>query len=332
MSGYRDDRGRRSRSRYDEEADWREDEKRGNFWIVLLLVLAIGIFAFCLWKLAGYYLAYKEGEKEYGGLTDAYVRISPEDDKEKVNSSGSELSSGQSESAPQEKTAVLRNLEELERPDLRKTALELAERSEAVENGVRVSLPSMENPIDFEKLSAINPDLVGWIRVGAVDISYPVTQTTDNEYYLHRTFQGEENIAGCIFLNCGNSRYFGDQNSIIYGHNMKNLSMFGRLKEFTEQAAYDKNHYFWIFTRDFIYQYEIFSSSVVKSSGDPYRTFFSEGDFISFIDSCLENSEIQCERTEFTGSERIVTLSTCTGDSSSRRIVQGVLDQIYISV
>ena len=121
-----------------------------------------------------------------------------------------------------------------------------------------------------------------------------MAQGKDNDYYLHRTFEGVDNFAGCIFLNCDNTRYLTDQNSIIYGHNMKNGSMFGTLREFQNQETYDKNPYFWIFTPDFIYQYRIFSSSEVYKIGDPYRTRFTTEDFQNYIDQSLANSNINC--------------------------------------
>ena len=76
---------------------------------------------------------------------------------------------------------------------------------------------------------------MGWLRIRALGISYPVVQGEDNDFYLHRTFEKEDNFAGCIFVNCDNSGNFTDQNTIIYGHNMKDGSMFGKLKKFREE-------------------------------------------------------------------------------------------------
>ena len=85
-------------------------------------------------------------------------------------------------------------------------------------------LPTMKNPIDFESLDAVNSDIIGWIRIGALDISYPVAQSEDNDYYLHRTFEKKDNFAGCIFVDFHNSSQFTDPNTIVYGHNMKDGS------------------------------------------------------------------------------------------------------------
>ena len=229
------------------------------------------------------------------------------------------------------KFSFLSSIEDLEKPEKREKLLEEAEKEETVESGVPVSLPRLKNPINFVNLHEVNPEVVGWIRIGAIDVSYPVAQAADNDFYLHRTFRKEDNFAGCIFLNCDNKKDFSDQNSIIYGHNMKNLSMFGRLKEFANQETYEKDHYFWVFTPKFIYQYEIFSCSLVNKAGNPYVVHFEIPDYEKFIEQCIAASEIDCGDVKITPKDRIMTLSTCTGDSETRRILQGVLKQVYIS-
>ena len=293
----------------------------GTFFTSLLLVIAIGVFGYAAFMLYGYYQEYKAGTDEYGNLNDKYVNIMPVE---------TEAGGGTLQTEPQSEGAVLENVAELENPDTVKTRVEAAAKETAVEDSEEKTLPVLVNPINFAELNAINPDIMGWIRIGALDISYPVAQGKDNDYYLHRTFEGVDNFAGCIFLNCDNTRYLTDQNSIIYGHNMKNGSMFGTLREFQNQETYDKNPYFWIFTPDFIYQYRIFSSSEVYKIGDPYRTRFTTEDFQNYIDQSLANSNINCG-VQVTTDDRIVTLSTCTADDSTRRIVQGKLEQVYIS-
>ena len=83
--------------------------------------------------------------------------------------------------------------------------------------------------VDFEGLKAQNPDVVAWIQIPALDISYPVVQGKDNSYYLHHMFDGKENKNGSIFIDYHNQPEFTDSNTIVYGHNMKNGSMFGTL-------------------------------------------------------------------------------------------------------
>ena len=310
--------------RYPGEPDPPKKKKKGGIGGVIttiLLVLAIGVFCFAAYKLIGYYMDYKAGSDEYDRLAEDFVTIQPE--KETSASNTAEQAAD---------TQVLRDVEDLEDPSTKQSKVDAAKKEAAMENGEEKQLPTLINPINFRELNAINTDIIGWIRLGALDISYPVAQSTDNESYLHRTFERKDNFAGCIFLNCDNSKYFTDQNSIIYGHNMKNGSMFGTLKDLKEQATYDSNPYFWIFTPDLIYQYRIFSCSLVGSVGDPYRVRFTTDEFASFLNTMCEGSLIDNHGLDVTSDDRIVTLSTCTGNDATRFIVQGRLEQVYKSI
>ena len=303
----------------------------GTFLITLLLVVAIGVFAYSGWRLFSYYMAYKQGSDEYSDLNDEYMNTPAQTAVPQTDSPASQGEAALGETEGAIAGEALADVTALEDPVKRTAVLDGAYREETVENGKSKALPKLKNPVDFAELQSINPDVIGWIRVGAVNISYPVTQAKDNEYYLHRTFKKVDNFAGCIFENCTNSPFFTDQNTILYGHNMKNGSMFGQLKKFSEQATFDKNPYFWIFTKDFIFQYRIFSSSVVSKIGDPYITRFSKEDFEKYIEKAIASSEIKCGDVPVTADDRIVTLSTCTGNDATRRILQGVLTQVYVA-
>lgn len=98
------------------------------------------------------------------------------------------------------------------------------------------------------------------LYIGALDLSYPVVQGEDNQYYLHHTYEKTENFAGTLFADKKNAPDFSDPNTIIYGHNMKNGTMFGSLKKFKDQAVYNAEPYIWLLTPDVNYQYEIFSA------------------------------------------------------------------------
>ena len=198
-----------------------------------------------------------------------------------------------------------------------------------LEEGEEMTLPGRKNPVDFTQLLSVNSDIVGWLRIRALDISYPVVQGKDNDYYLHRTFEKTDNFAGCLFVNSYNMGDFTDQNTIIYGHNMKNGSMFGKLKNFNDPEVFKKSRYFWIFTPDFIYQYRIFSASVVDKTGLTYQISFTDDEFDQFISRAYSNSVVDNQGVTVTKEDRIVTLSTCTGDDSTRFVVMGKLAQIY---
>ena len=339
-SDYEYRRKEEQRRRYQQEiypeAERRQQKKQkkrrkgspvGSFFTVLLLLIAIGVFCYAAYKLNGYYMDYKAGSDEYTKLNDQFTSIEPAAPSGSATSAGQKTETEQQTEIPSD--GVLRDISDLEDPATVAGKVDKASKEEVEENGTRKILPMLRNPINFSELNAINPDIIGWIRIGALDISYPIAQGQDNEYYLHRTFERQDNFAGCIFLNCDNSKYFTDQNSIVYGHNMKNGSMFGTLKDMRNQDVYDSNPYFWIFTPTLIYQYRIFNCAVVSTVGDPYRTRFTTEEFQQFINTMQEGTMVDNHQTLVTTDDRICTLSTCTGNQETRFICQGVLQQIY---
>lgn len=117
--------------------------------------------------------------------------------------------------------------------------------------------------IDFAGLKAVNLDVIAWIQIPALDISYPVVQGKDNAYYLHHLFSGESNINGSIFVDCHNQPDFTDQNTIVYGHNMKNGSMFGTLDKYQDKELFEQHPEFYLYLPDKILKYQIQRSEII---------------------------------------------------------------------
>ena len=180
--------------------------------------------------------------------------------------------------------------------------------------------------VDFDKLKSVNEDVVGWIYVDALpDISYPIVKGKDNQTYLHQTYEKNYNFAGTIFVDYENSGDFSDCNTLVYGHNMKNGSMFGHLKKFREDdRLYKQDKYFWILTPERNYRYEIISAYTTGVNSDTYTLFKGPGEeFEKYLETIKGYSEIKTDDTDLTIKDRIVTLSTCTGNESTRFVVQG---------
>ena len=139
------------------------------------------------------------------------------------------------------------------------------------------------------------------------------------------TYEKNYNFAGTIFIDYENSGDFNDCNTLVYGHNMKNGSMFGQLKKFSKDPeTYKKSKYFWIFTPEKDYRYEIISAYVTAVNSDTYTLFKGPGkEFQDYLDKMPTLSEIQTTPGTLTIQDKIVTLSTCTGNESTRYVVQG---------
>ena len=185
--------------------------------------------------------------------------------------------------------------------------------------------------IDLHALREVNPDVVGWIFLPNSMINYPLMQGDDNQFYLEHTWEGNENPYGSIFLETRNNPDLTDFNTIIYGHNMLNGSMFAGLSNYAYQWHWEWNRYVYIVTDSGILRYEIFSSYFADVDSATYGLSFHQPETReAYIVHAMESSQIDTGITpEIT--DRIITLSTCTGlGYESRRVVHAYLKMIPV--
>lgn len=180
--------------------------------------------------------------------------------------------------------------------------------------------------MDFSALREVNDDILGWILIPDTRVSYPLVQGDDNDYYLNHTWRKSRNSVGAIFMEHQNSSDLSDFNTIIYGHRMNNSSMFGILKSYHSQSFWSSHPYVYITDDNGSHRYEIFAAYEVSVEGDTYRLGFSNDTAKQdFIDFCLDQSVIDTGITP-TVYDRVLTLSTCTGNGHATRwVVQAVL-------
>lgn len=181
--------------------------------------------------------------------------------------------------------------------------------------------------IDFEKLMSINSEVVAWLRFDNPDtINYPVVQGDDNAKYLKTTFEGKRNSSGTLFVDVENAGDFSDRNTFIYGHNMKNGAMFGKLRKYKDSAFCRENPYFYIYTPDGTeHKYQVFAASVVKDTSESYmKTYADITEFQAYIDY-IRSISIYKTDVEVSEDAKIVSLSTCTNvQEDERLLVHGV--------
>ena len=182
--------------------------------------------------------------------------------------------------------------------------------------------------VDFAGLKKVNPDVIAWIQIPALGINYPVVQGKDNYYYLHHMFDGQENKNGSIFVDYHNQPDFSDSNTIVYGHNMKNGSMFGMLDRYQDQSLYQQYPYFYIYVPGSVLEYQIISCYAGRNGSIGYTYSCPKPeDFQKFVDTVLSYSGYDTGVT-VTDSDYIVTLSTCVNtDRNYRYLVHGKLLQ-----
>ena len=180
--------------------------------------------------------------------------------------------------------------------------------------------------VDFDVLSKENQDVIGWLYCPDTSINYPVVQAADNEYYLHRLLDDSKNAAGTLFMDYRNSADLSDWNSVIYGHNMKNGSMFGSLRQYRTQSHYEANPHIYMTDGETIRRYEIFAAFEAEVTGYTYRLDMNTPEKKqALLDYSLARSVIDTEAVP-TPEDAVITLSTCTGNGyDTRWVVQAVL-------
>ena len=175
--------------------------------------------------------------------------------------------------------------------------------------------------IDHEHLLDVNHDYICWLSACENQISYPVVQGRTNDEYLHRTFFGDKSFVGSIFLDYRCAPDLSDFHNILYGHSMKDRTMFRLVAEYTNPSFAQQYPYFYIYTQDGRQKYEIFSVCNIKDTelltalNDP-----SEEEREAFI-TAVTQASLYPLSAKPTAEDNIVSLITCDVRSNSKRVV-----------
>ena len=163
----------------------------------------------------------------------------------------------------------------------------------------------------FEGLLEQNDDVVGWITVDGTQIDYPILQGETNETYLRHNFYGEESRAGSIFLDYRNDIDSLGYNTIVYGHRMKDGSMFQHLTKFSNKDFFDEHRTFTFDTLYESYEGEIFAVYKTMTNFNYIQTEFdNDSEFDMFLMEIMKRSEHTAD-VDLTDADKIITLSTC---------------------
>lgn len=182
---------------------------------------------------------------------------------------------------------------------------------------------TFQNPIDFDALKEINEDIVGWIRIENTDIDYPIVQSEDNDYYLHRDINKEYSTCGWIFMDYKNTDSFIDKNTVLYGHNIKSGIMFSDLQKILNNKLGDKI-IIEIFTPNEKLEYRVYSCyEEVPEDYAIKSNLVEESDVQDYINEMLKRSQILYNIVP-DKTDKLITLSTCDSSGKNRIIVHGV--------
>ena len=274
----------------------------------LLFLICACIFLFSSWKVAATLLEYRESAEIYRDIKELYY---------KSQEAGSTL-------PPEPALPESRGTPE---PPAVKSFPPPAEASpsppgtmagptpEAVYKDPRIPREA------FDVLKKINPDITGWIKIPNTLIDYPVLQGKDNEYYLTHSVNREVIKNASLFMDCRNHAEKLDFNTIIYGHNMHDSTMFGYLPEYKHEEFMNKHPYIYFDTAYAAGIWEIFSVYVTDTGFDYRKTEFKKReDCQAFIDN-IKSKSMYKKEMEVTPDSRILTLSTCTYEFKDARLV-----------
>lgn len=193
------------------------------------------------------------------------------------------------------------------------------------EKTAKVDPKQFTGVVDWKALKKVNPDVQGWLYQKGTVINYPVVQGTDNDTYLHTRFDKQWSGGGTLFVDYRMEKDFKGFNSIIYGHHMKDGSMFRSIRGYTkEEGYYDKHKTLELATPHGNYHLVVFSAFITKATDEnTYKMTYDEAEKQAYIDRAWERSELPITRdsVDVTKSDRLVTLSTCAYDYEEARYI-----------
>ena len=203
---------------------------------------------------------------------------------------------------------------------------------ESFESFSEIPSTSYECPIDFESLWEINEDVYAWITIPGTIIDYPILQhETDNTYYLNYTIDGIEGYPGCIYTENVTAKDFSDNNTVIYGHNMRNGSMFTDLHKFRDAEFFSENDIVYIYTPKKQFTYKIFAAYLYDDRHLMNSFDFSDqeiyADYLSELQA-MDSEDINIRKEiQVTDNDKIITLITCIREEPQKRVyVQALLE------
>ncbi|SFR80884.1 sortase B [Anaeromicropila populeti] len=195
------------------------------------------------------------------------------------------------------------------------------EQAEPTASGsVETEKPSKTVMKKYEKLLKLNKEVIGWVKIENSQINYPIVQHEDNTYYLTKASNQEDSSYGSIYLDYRNEPDFQDHNNIIYGHNMKDGSMFHNLINYKDEDFFEKNKIIVVSDLYEEFSCQVFAVYVVDASTEKTYVKYTEEDFLDYIKECKERSLFKTD-INVQEDDRIITLITCSYEYENARTV-----------
>ncbi|MCL2674549.1 MAG: class B sortase [Defluviitaleaceae bacterium] len=210
--------------------------------------------------------------------------------------------------------------------DLFASRIELIHTAPAVSDDPEEDAEPFDSPIFAARELTDNDDIIAYIHIEGTNISNVVLQDGDNLFYLHHDMHRQRNANGSLFLDFKNSPDFTDRNSIVYGHNMNNGTMFHNLRYFMNADYFNANRYITVFTETEMLTYQIFAALSTRTTFEYIQIeFYDDDDFLELVSEIKQRS-VHNSNITVGADDRIIILSTCTNTADDMRfVVAGVL-------
>ena len=201
----------------------------------------------------------------------------------------------------------------------------ISEISKSVEIDENTKEEQQKYKVNFEELKQKNFDTVGWLKVENTNIEFPIVKTNNNSYYLTYNFDKKYNVAGWVFADYKNKFDGTDKNIVIYGHNMRDNSMFSSLKDVIKEEWYnnEENYKITFITENEYQTYQVFSVYQIEKEDYYIQTEFKNNEFLKFIDTITKRSKKDFGIT-VSEEDTILTLSTCANNNKYRVVLHSV--------
>lgn len=279
---------------------------------ILAVIFGVGLLGCVIW-LSLYFIGKNRADAELDGLKDAYVEAA-EPEAVPTNEEAEDIQNENTEKQDEEKGTVSDSQEE--------------ERVTSDLSGFDVP----DKKIDFSALQSENADIYSWITIPGTPIDYPVVQSADElDYYLMHNLNGSYGYPGCIYTQYYNAKDWQDNHTVIYGHNMKDGTMFTALHRYKDEEFFKENPYVYIYTEKEILVYQIFAA--YETSDVHLLLAFNtedEDSYEGYLKGILENEESMSDHFDrslnLNKKDKIISMETCIGNKPTRRyLVQAVL-------
>lgn len=260
--------------------------------VIVLILLLIGGMIYAGWQLGSILLGYKRDRSAYEQLaTSALITVAEPEDTPVPNTPDPEATPG----------------------------------AEATPEPVQSEIPFT---VDWDYLSSVNSDIIGWLYCPDTIINYPVVQCDNHDYYLSHSFEGNYSSSGALFADRSSVVGINQSHLIIYGHNMKDDSMFGILGDYVDDDFYEEHPIFYFLTPEGSYRVELISAGVVESVLSNFPVYFSStSEYESYLDKITSNA-YWVNSDAVSSNYQLLTMSTCTyggGYNDPRFLVHGMM-------